>query len=43
LKLATNAQAALDTVVEKSKTGDLSPIVDIVGIQRSGGPIPSDR
>jgi hypothetical protein len=43
MNLSQNAQAALNSVVEKFQTGDLSPIVQVARMQRTGGPIPSDR
>ena len=32
MKLSDNAQAALDTVVQRFKAGDLSPIVELAAI-----------
>ena len=43
MKLSANAQATLDKVVERFRSGDLSPIVEIARLQRTGDPIPSDR
>lgn len=43
MKLSTNAQQALDQVIEQFKAGDLSPVVHIARIQHQGEPIPADR
>jgi len=42
MKLSAKAQAALDTVVEKFQTGDLSDIVYIATLKREGEPVPFD-
>jgi hypothetical protein len=43
VKLSPKAQATLDRVVQQFRSGDLSPVVEIARMQRTGGPIPSDR
>ncbi len=43
MRLSPKAQASLDRVVEKFKSGDLSPITEIVRLQRQGDPLPFDR
>lgn len=43
MKLSDKAQAALDRVVGRFKSGDLSPIIHIARIQRQGDPIPSEK
>ena len=43
MRLSDKAQEALDKVVERFRSGDLSPIVEIARLQRVGDPIPSDR
>ena len=37
MKLSENAHAALDNVVEQFKAGDLSPVVEIARMERTGG------
>ena len=44
MKLSPKAQSALDLVIEKMKTGDLSPVLDVALLQRPDGfDIPSDK
>ena len=43
MKLSDKAQEALDQVVERFRSGDLSPVVEIARIQRQGDPIPSEQ
>jgi len=42
MKLSPKAQTALDTVVRKFQTGDLSDIVYIATLKRQGEPVPFD-
>lgn len=42
MKLSPKAQKALDTIVARFQSGDLSPIVELACIKREGDPIPSD-
>ena len=43
IHLSDKAQTALDAVVARFQSGDLSPVVDIARIQREGGPVPMDH
>ncbi len=42
MNLSENARAALKRVVEKFKSGDLSPVVEVARLKR-GSPVPFDR
>ncbi len=42
MRLSPKAQASLNQVVEKFKSGDLSPIAEITRLERKGDPLPFD-
>jgi hypothetical protein len=42
MKLSPKAQASLNQVIEKFKSGDLSPVVEIARLHRKGDPVPFD-